>query len=111
MEATRENRIARLLQKELSETFRKQTQATHGMIVSVSRVRITPDMSQAKVFLSIFPSNKAEETIKAIQKSRKTIRYEVAQNVRFQLRKMPDLFFYLDDSLDYIQHIDELLKN
>lgn len=109
METTRQAKIARLLQKELSEIFRQQTAKTHGTLVSVSVVRVSPDLSVAKAYLSIFPSEKAEEMLRNITESAKTIRYELAQKVRFQLRKTPELQFYLDDSLDYIDNIDTLL--
>lgn len=109
METTRQAKIARLLQKELSEIFRLQTAATRGTIVSVSAVRVSPDLSVAKAYLSIFPSAKAQEIMKSINASAQTIRYELAQRVRFQLRKTPELTFYLDDSLDYIENIDHLL--
>lgn len=110
MESTRQAKIARLLQKELSEIFRRQTAKTHGVIVSVSNVRVTPDLSIARVYLSVFPSEKGEEILSSTTASAKTIRYELAQAVRFQLRKTPELSFYLDDSLDYIERIDDLLK-
>lgn len=109
MESTRQAKIARLLQKELSEIFRQQTAKTHGTLVSVSAVRVSPDLSVAKAYLSIFPSDKAAEVMDSINNSAKTIRYELAQKVRFQLRKTPELQFYLDDSLDYIEKIDSLL--
>ncbi|MDE5662072.1 MAG: 30S ribosome-binding factor RbfA, partial [Muribaculaceae bacterium] len=102
-------KISRLLQKELSEIFRPQTAKTHGVIVSVSTVRVSPDLSIARAYLSVFPSDKAPEMIENINASQKTIRYELAQKVRFQLRKVPELQFYLDDSLDYIANIDALL--
>ena len=110
MESTRQAKIARLLQKELSEIFRQQTAATRGTIVSVSTVRVSPDLSVAKAYLSIFPSDKAAEIIANINASTQTIRYELAQRVRYQLRKTPELAFYIDDSLDYIENIDNLLK-
>lgn len=110
MESTRQAKISRLLQKELSEIFRQQTAKTHGVIVSVSAVRTSPDLSVAKVYLSIFPSDKSKEMMANIEASAKTVRYELAQKVRFQLRKVPELQFYLDDSLDYIENIDNLLK-
>lgn len=110
MESTRQAKIARLLQKELSEIFRLQTAKTHGTLVSVSAVRVSPDLSIARVYLSIFPSAKAPEMIESINAQTKTIRYELAQKVRFQLRKCPELAFYIDDSLDYIDNIDNLLK-
>lgn len=110
METTRQAKIARLLQKELSEIFRQQTAKTHGVIVSVSAVRVTPDLSIARAYLSVFPSAKVQEIMDNISRSAKTIRYELAQKVRFQLRKTPELQFYLDDSLDYIENIDHLLE-
>ncbi|MBJ2186951.1 30S ribosome-binding factor RbfA [Paramuribaculum intestinale] len=111
MESTRQAKIARLLQKELSEIFRQQTAKTHGVIISVSTVRVSPDLSIAKAYLSVFPSGKAQEVIDNINKSQKTVRYELAQRVRHQLRKTPELAFYLDDSLDYIEKIDSLLDS
>lgn len=110
METTRQAKIARLLQKELSEIFRQQTAKTQGVLVSVSAVRVSPDLSIARVYLSIFPSNKAEVLIESINKSAREIRYELAQKVRYQLRKTPELSFFIDDSLDYIANIDSLLK-
>ncbi|MDO5572203.1 MAG: 30S ribosome-binding factor RbfA [Bacteroidales bacterium] len=110
METTRQSKIGRLLQKELSETLRRETEKMHGVLISVSAVRVTPDLSIAKVYLSIFPSEKGGELLKNIQSNAKTIRHEIAQTVRYQLRKMPELVFYIDDSLDYIEKIDSLLK-
>ena len=110
METTRQAKIARLIQKELSEIFRQQTAKTHGVIVSVSAVRVSPDLSIARVYLSVFPSEKAPELMDSINQSAKTIRYELAQRVRFQLRKTPELTFFQDDSLDYIENIDHLLQ-
>ena len=110
METTRQNKIARLLQKELSEIFQQQTRSMHGVLVSVSAVRISPDLSVARVYLSIFPSEKGEELIKNINANMKSVRYELGTRVRFQLRIIPELKFFLDDSLDYLERIDELLK-
>ncbi|MDR0939538.1 MAG: 30S ribosome-binding factor RbfA [Mediterranea sp.] len=110
METTRQNKIARLLQKELSEIFLLQTKATHGMLVSVSAVRVSPDMSVARVYLSVFPSEKAEETVKNVNGNARTLRYDLGTRVRHQLRIIPELKFFVDDSLDYIEKIDSLLK-
>ncbi|MBP3755888.1 MAG: 30S ribosome-binding factor RbfA [Prevotella sp.] len=110
MQETRQNRIARLLQKELSTIFQSQTRMMHGVMVSVTRVRISPDLSICTAYLSIFPSEKAEEIITNINANNKTIRYELGTRVRNQLRIVPELRFFVDDSLDYIEHIDELLK-
>ena len=110
MESNRQAKIARLIQKELSEIFRQQTAKTHGVLVSVSAVRVSPDLSIARAYLSVFQSDKGQEMIDSINKSAQTIRYELAQRVRYQLRKTPALQFYLDDSLDYIENIDKLLE-
>ena len=110
MQETRQNRIARLLQKELAIIFQSQTRAAHGVMVSVTRVRVSPDLSICTAYLSIFPSEKAEEIIKNITANEKTIRYDLGTRVRNQLRIVPELRFFIDDSLDYIEHIDELLK-
>lgn len=110
MESTRQAKIARLLQKELSEIFRRETAAMGGVLVSVSAVRVSPDLSIARAYLSIFPSGKAEEILKNINNSAKTIRFELAKILRYQLRKTPELSFFIDDSLDYIEHIDNILK-
>ena len=110
MESTRQAKIARLLQKELSEIFRLQTAKMRGVIVSVSAVRVSPDLSTARAYLSVFPSGKAQEVIESINKSAKTVRYELAQRVRYQLRRTPELSFHIDDSLDYIENIDNLLR-
>ena len=110
MQETRQNRVERLLQKELATIFQSQTQATHGVMVSVTQVRVSPDLSICTAYLSIFPSEKAEEIIKNITANEKTIRYDLGTRVRNQLRIVPELRFFIDDSLDYIEHIDELLK-
>ena len=110
MQETRQNRIARLLQKELSLIFQSQTRMMHGVMVSVTRCRISPDMSVCTAYLSIFPSEKGEEIIGNVNANVKTIRYELGTRVRNQLRIIPELRFFIDDSLDYIEHIVELLK-
>ncbi len=103
MQETRQNKISRLLQKELAEIFQTQTRSMHGVLISVTRVRISPD-------LSIFPSEKGEELLGNITASEKSIRYELGRRVHNQLRIIPELRFFIDDSLDYIDRIDELLK-
>lgn len=109
MEGKRQAKIARLLQKELSEIFRRQTAALGGVLVSVTEVRVSPDLSIAKAYLSVFPSEKAAGILENIKRQTKTVRYELAQAVKQILRKCPDLQFYLDDSLDYVENIDRLL--
>ena len=110
METTRQNKISRLIQKELSEIFLLQTKSRNGVLVSVSAVRISPDMSIARVYLSVFPSERSQEIVKNINDNMKSIRYELGTRVRHQLRIIPELKFFVDDSLDYAERIDELLK-
>ena len=110
MEKTRQNKIERLIQKELSNLFLNETRKTHGMMVSVSECRISPDLSYCTAYISVFPSEKSEETIKNLTENVKTIRYELGQRLRYQLRIVPELRFFKDDTLDYMEHIDELMK-
>ncbi|MEG1685862.1 MAG: 30S ribosome-binding factor RbfA [Bacteroides sp.] len=110
METTRQNKISRLIQKELSDIFLLQTKAMNGVLVSVSVVRISPDMSVARAYLSVFPSEKSEEIVANINNNAKSIRFELGTRVRHQLRIIPELKFFVDDSLDYLEKIDELLK-
>ncbi len=110
MQETRQNKIARLLQKELSIIFQRQTQMMHGVMVSVTRAKVSPDLSICTAYLSIFPSERAEEIIKNVTANEKSIRYELGTKVRHQLRIIPELRFFVDDSLDYIERIDALLK-
>ena len=110
MQETRQNKIARLLQKELSLIFQSQTRMMRGVMVSVTRTKISPDLSICTAYLSIFPSERGEEIINNIKTNEKTIRYELGTRVRNQLRIIPELRFFIDDSLDYLEHIDELLK-
>ena len=110
MQETRQNKIARLLQKELSLIFQQQTRATHGVMMSVTRTKISPDLSICTAYLSVFPSEKGEEILTNINANTKQIRYELGTRVRNQMRIIPELRFFIDDSLDYIEHIDELLK-
>ena len=102
--------MARLIQKELSDMFLLQTKAMNGVLVSVSVVRISPDMSVAKAYLSIFPSSKSKEIIQNINANAKSIRFELGTRLRHQLRIIPELKFFIDDSLDYIEKIDQLLR-
>ena len=100
MQETRQNKIARLLQKELSVIFQQQTRATHGVMVSVTRTKISPDLSICTAYLSIFPSEKGEEILSNINANVKSIRYELGTRVKNQLRIIPELRFFIDDSLD-----------
>lgn len=110
MDNTRTSKVNRLLQKELSELFRLQTAAMPGVLITVTSVSISPDLGIAHVRLSIFPNNKADELLKTIQKNTTQVRYDLGQRVKSQLRKIPELYFHIDDSLNYLERIDELLK-
>ena len=110
MQETRQHRISRLLQKELASIFQTQTRLMHGVLVSVTNVKVSPDLSICTAYLSIFPSVKGEDLLKNINANEKTIRYELGQRIRNQVRIIPELRFFIDDSLDYLEHIDELLK-
>ncbi len=109
MESTRLQKIARLLQKELSEIFRLETAKTSGTLITVSTVRVSPDLSVARAYLSVFPGERAAEIVANINANVGSVRYALGNRVRYQLRRIPELTFFVDDSLDYIDHIDELL--
>jgi ribosome-binding factor A len=110
METTRQSKIARLIQKDLSNIFQSQTRQMRGVLVSVSVVRVSPDLSIAKVYLSVFPSSRAQEIINNVNENMKQIRYALGNLERHQLRIIPELKFFIDDSLDYIDNIDRLLN-
>ena len=110
MENNRLQKINRLIQKELSEIFLMETRKMRGVLISVTNVRVSPDMSIAHSHLSIFPSEKGEEIIQNVNENMKSIRFELGKRAGNQLRIIPELFFHLDDSLDYIENIDNLLK-
>jgi len=110
-ESTRQQKVGRQLQRDLAEIFREKGVAVFGgAMITVTGVRISPDLSFAKVYLSIYPSSKTTETLDTISAFAKQVRMELGRRVSKQLRIVPELAFYLDDSLDYIDRIDELLK-
>jgi len=111
MESNRQQKINRLIQKELSEMFLLETKKMQGTLISVTAVRVSPDLGIAHAYLSIFPSEKANELVKNINENVKTVRYDLGKRLRTQLRVIPELTFHVDDSLDYIENIDRLLKD
>ena len=112
MASIRQEKIAGLIQKELSQIFRKEARTICiGAMVSVTVVRMSPDMGLAKAYLSIFGSASKDEVFKNIQAQNKTIRHDLAKSTRNQLRRTPELMFFLDDSLDYADQINQLLKD
>ena len=110
MESTRQSKIARLIQKELSEIFLLQAKSMTGVLVSVTSVRVSPDLSIARAYISVFPSERGEEIVSNLNGNVHAIRYELGGRLRHQLRIIPELKFFIDDSLDYLERIDELLK-
>ena len=103
------SRINRLIQKEVSDLFRQQTQGLPGTLITVTSVTVSPDLSIARIRLSIFPSERSEELLESIRTNARTIRYDLGLRVGKQLRKLPELTFFIDDSLDYLERIDSLL--
>lgn len=91
--------------------LRKGNEIAHGKMVSITKVRISPDLSFAKIYISIFPSDGQDIILKAIEENNSKIRFEMGQKVRRQLRIIPEITFFIDDSLDYIDKIDRLLKS
>ncbi|MBR5385832.1 MAG: 30S ribosome-binding factor RbfA [Bacteroidales bacterium] len=109
--STRQLKVGREIQKHLAEIIRAKGMAAFGgAMVTVSEVRISPDLSVAKVYVSIFPSEKQGEVMNILQENLKALRGELGHKVARQLRIVPELIFYLDTTLDYAEHIDELLK-
>lgn len=109
--STRQLKVAKELQKDLAEIIRSKGMAMFGgAMVSVTEVRISPDLSVAKVYVSIFPSSKAEAAMQIIEDNARAIRGELGRLVAKQFRIVPELVFHLDSTLDYVEHIDELLK-
>jgi len=91
--------------------LRKGSELAHGKMVSVTKVRVSPDLSFAKIYISIYPSAGQDAVLSAIQDHSPKIRFEMGQKVRKQLRIVPEIAFFIDDSLDYIENIDKLLKS
>lgn len=110
METTRQLKIARLLQKELGEIFMLYAKKLGGVIISVTNVKISPDLSISHVSLSIFPGDRVAATLELVKQDTKQIRYDLGKRVKNQLRIIPELVFHLDDTLDYLENIDQLLK-
>ena len=111
METTRQHKVARQIQKDLSEIFMHATrEITQKKLITVTVVRMSPDLSLAKVYLSVFPSDDAGKFLDNLHHYIKHIRLELGKKIRHQLRIVPEIAFFIDDSLDYAEHIDELLK-
>jgi ribosome-binding factor A len=111
METKRQQKVSRQIQKDLSEIFVSAgVDITQNKMVTVTTVRISPDLSLARVYLSVFPSDDQVGFLDNLRHHVKSIRFELGKKVRHQLRIVPELAFFIDDSLDYAQNIDQLLK-
>ncbi|MCI7575808.1 MAG: 30S ribosome-binding factor RbfA [Bacteroidales bacterium] len=111
MEGTRQQKIARLLQKDLGDIFLQYARSLHGTLISVSEVRISPDLSIAHVYLSIFPTDRQEAVLEKVNSDKSKIRGEMGNRERHQLRIIPELVFHNDETMERMEHIDELLKH
>lgn len=110
-ETNRQRKIAGVLQQDLVDVLQRAAQdGMKGVIISVSKVSVTADLGVAKVYLSVFPSEKRTEVVEGVISNTSLIRHELARRTRNQLRRMPELLFFGDDSLDYIDEIDKSLK-
>lgn len=112
METNRQKKIGGVLQQDLAEVLQNAARDSglNGVLISVSKVSVTTDLSIAKVYLSIFPVSKTKELMDGIVANRDLIKHEIAQRTRHQLRRMPSLSFFVDDSLEYIDNIETSLK-
>lgn len=110
MKPTREEKISRMLQKEFGDIFLIYAKKMQGVIISVSDVNVSPDFSLARVYLSIFPNEKAQDVFSLINIDQKSLRFELGKRIKDSLRIVPEIAFVLDDSLNYLEKIDNLLK-
>ena len=110
MNTTRQNKIAALLQKELANIFVADGRNIYNCLITVTKTTITSDLSIARAYLSVYMAPDKESIVAAVRANTKDIRFRLGQRIRNQLRVVPQLEFFLDDTLDYIEHIDELLK-
>lgn len=111
MDSTRQQKFARLIQKEMAEIFQIDTRNTFGpVMITVTMVRVSPDLGVAKIYVSLFPVKDKEALLQSIRDKGHELRRLLGNRIRHQVRVIPELIFYLDDSLDYAERIDELLK-
>lgn len=111
-ESQRQKKIGTVLQQDLVDVLQRAATngGMRGVLISVSKVKVTVDLSVAKVYLSIFPNGKATELLEGIKSNTPLIKHELAQRTKHQLRRMPNLEFFIDDSLEYIDQIEKSLK-
>ncbi|MEL4306901.1 30S ribosome-binding factor RbfA [Joostella sp. CR20] len=112
METNRQKKIGGVIQRDLAEILQRAAKegGMSGTLISVTKVNVTTDLSMAKVYVSIFPVDKSKELIEGIRSNQPLIKHELAQRTKNQLRRVPELEFFIDDSLEYIDRIDKSLK-
>jgi len=111
MDSTRQNKISKLIQRELADIFLADGIPVYNCMITVTQTKVTPDLSLARSYLSIFNAENNDAVIKTVRRNTKDIRYRLAQKVKHQLRIVPQLEFFIDDSLDYLENIENLLKS
>jgi ribosome-binding factor A len=112
MESTRQQKVAKLVQKDLSQVFIEEGSWIYGRVmVSITTVRISPDLSVAKIYLSIFGAQNKKEIINKLNEHKPRIRFLLGQRIKSQLRIVPELIFYIDDSAEYAEKINSVLNN
>ena len=112
METTRQQKVARLIQKEIADLFQTEPHLiSKQSLITVTEVRVSKDLSIARIYLSVFSTKEKQQTIDMVEEKNKEIRYKLGQRIKHQLRVVPEITFILDDTLDYIENIENLLKN
>ncbi|MBR5849701.1 MAG: 30S ribosome-binding factor RbfA [Alistipes sp.] len=111
MENTRQQKVAKQIQKDIADIFQREgAHLVRGMLVTVTTVRVSPDFGYAKIYVSVFPFEQHKALLATLEENNWFIRRQLGQRIRNQLKNVPELQFFLDDSLEYIEQIDEALK-
>ncbi len=112
METTRQQKIAKQIQKDMAEILQKEApEVTLGTLVTVTAVRVSPDFGYAKIYVSVFPFGRSAEVMQSLERQVRMLRGLLGKRIRNQIKNIPELQFFLDDSLEYIDHIEQALKN
>ena len=112
MENTRQQKIAKQIQKDIAEILQKEAaEVVRGSLVTVTAVRVSPDFGYAKIYVSVFPFERGSEVMQSLERQMRVLRGLLGNRIRNQIKNVPELQFFLDDSLEYIDHIEQALKN
>ncbi len=110
-ETLRQQKVGAQIQRDLSEIFQREyTGVAHGVVLSVTKVRVSSDLTSARVYLSVFPFAKAEGVLKKVKEAASGVRGALGRRIRHQLRVVPELHFYIDDSMEYVENIERLIE-